>query len=203
MFVNLNGMMSPIARPEQGRYQITITPGNSHLKTKLLQLGMRDGCYWIKQSWSEVPPVIEVCGKKCLKPKWRIKTFPGLLCSTSKINKYNIDYSKTFFNLDDWFEMYSVEKFSFAFGTRFHGNMVAMHSGVPALWITHDSRTRELADFLHLPSAPLETINKIKHVEDLFKYCCYDETIKHYKSLCKNYVDFLEENRIGHLYNIE
>ena len=41
MFVNLNGILPSIGRPTCGKYQITITPGNSYLKTKLLQLGMR------------------------------------------------------------------------------------------------------------------------------------------------------------------
>lgn len=44
MFVNLNGILPSIGRPTCGKYQITITPGNSYLKTKLLQLGMREKC---------------------------------------------------------------------------------------------------------------------------------------------------------------
>ena len=47
--------------------------------------------------------------------------------------------------------------------------MVAMQNGLPTLWVTHDSRTRELTDFLHLPSVPLEMIGKIKHIEKLFE----------------------------------
>ena len=44
MFVNLNGILPSIGRPTCGKYQITITPGNSYLKTKLLQLGMSEKC---------------------------------------------------------------------------------------------------------------------------------------------------------------
>lgn len=82
-------------------------------------------------------------------------------------------------------ELYSQENISFAFGTRFHGNMVAMHNGIPALWVTHDSRTKELTDFLHLPSIPLKIINNTKYVEELFKYCNYDET----KNIIVDYVE--------------
>ena len=42
-----------------------------------------------------------------------------------------------------------------------------------------------------------------KYVEELFEYCNYDETKKHYSGLCRNYIGFLEENGIDHLYNIE
>lgn len=80
--------------------------------------------------------------------------------------------------------------------------MFAMQNGLPTLWVTHDSRTRELTDFLHLPSVPLEMIGKIKHIEKLFECCNYDETVKHYRGLCDNYIGFLEENGIKHLYNI-
>ena len=71
-----------------------------------------------------------------------------------------------------------------------------MYNGVPALWVTYDSRIRELTDFLYLPSVPLEEIGKIKYAEELFELL-YDETIKHYNELCKNYIVFLEENRIN------
>ena len=92
-----------------------------------------------------------LCGKKMLNIKWRLKAFPGLLCSTNKIIDYDDNYSKVYFNLNDWAELYSKENISFAFGTRFHGNMVAMHNGIPALWVTHDSRTKELK-LLIIPS---------------------------------------------------
>lgn len=164
---------------------------------------MREKCYWVKQSWSEMPPVLMLAGKKMLNIKWRLKAFPGLLCSTNKIIDYDNNYSRVYFNLNDWAELYSQENISFAFGTHFHGNMVAMHNGIPALWVTHDSRTKELTDFLHLPSIPLKIINNTKYVEELFKYCNYDETKKHYSRLCRNYIGFLEENGIAHLYNIK
>lgn len=202
MFMNLDGTFPQIADPERGKYQITITPGSSHIKTKLLELGMKEYCYWVKQCWSEIPTFSTIGGKKILNVKWRLKEFPGLLCSTDKILEYNNKYSKIFFDLDEWFKMYSQEKISFAFGTRFHGNMVAMQNGIPTLWVIHDSRTRELTDFLHLPSVPLEMIGKIKHIEELFEYCNYDETVKHYRALCDNYIEFLEENEIKHLYSI-
>ncbi|AXG12798.1 polysaccharide pyruvyl transferase family protein [Intrasporangium calvum] len=41
---------------------------------------------------------------------------------------------------------------SFSYGTRFHANMASVLSGRPALWVTHDSRTRELTKALHLPA---------------------------------------------------
>ena len=112
-----------------------------------------------------------LCGKKMLNIKWRLKAFPGLLCSTNKIIDYDDNYSKVYFNLNDWAELYSKENISFAFGTRFHGNMVAMHNGIPALWVTHDSRTKKLTDFLHLPCVPLEIITITMKLKNIIVDC--------------------------------
>ncbi|GAA5071523.1 polysaccharide pyruvyl transferase family protein [Roseibacterium beibuensis] len=61
-----------------------------------------------------------------------------------------------FYNVPEWLD-FIRGRFDLALGTRFHGNMTAMHGGVPALWVVHDSRTQEFCDHLGLPHAQLST----------------------------------------------
>lgn len=54
----------------------------------------------------------------------------------------------------EWYQ-FNESSVSRTYGTRFHVNMASILSGKPALWLTHDSRTRELVEAMNLPSAPL------------------------------------------------
>lgn len=58
---------------------------------------------------------------------------------------------KSFFtlNLNRWREF--ISQFSLSVGTRFHGNVMAMLSDVPAIFLPCDLRTKELVEFHALP----------------------------------------------------
>ena len=64
---------------------------------------------------------------------------------------YYSKYFRLFRNIDTWLEFYQ-DQVSFSYGSRFHVNMASLLAGVPALWLTHDARTSELVEFMHLPS---------------------------------------------------
>jgi hypothetical protein len=59
-----------------------------------------------------------------------------------------------FTRLVDWRSALSFSDLSI--GSRFHGNLVAMLAGARALFLTMDTRTRELADYFNLPQMRLE-----------------------------------------------
>ncbi|MCC5809413.1 MAG: polysaccharide pyruvyl transferase family protein [Ectothiorhodospiraceae bacterium] len=61
---------------------------------------------------------------------------------------------RTYFSVDQWLEDSAAHDFSV--GLRLHGNMVAWQAGTPALWITHDSRTKELVETMALPNISIE-----------------------------------------------
>lgn len=71
---------------------------------------------------------------------------------------------KIFRDLKPWDE-FNREFVDFTYGTRFHVNMASILSGKPALWLTHDSRTRELADTLCLPNLDLVEASKMTQRE--------------------------------------
>lgn len=56
-----------------------------------------------------------------------------------------------------WYN-FNAESVGFTYGTRFHANMASLLSGVPALWVTHDSRTEELTSVLRVPALTKESV---------------------------------------------
>lgn len=103
---------------------------------------------------------------------------------------------KIFSCMHDWIA--SMREFDFCFGPRFHGNMAAMQAGVPALWIRHDNRTRELIDFLCLPSVTYEEAGDLS-IDCLYDLADYSAFNKIYPSLFNKYRLFLEYNSVSHV----
>lgn len=80
--------------------------------------------------------------------------FSGLLqdeaWNLARLREYMIRRYRLFRDLETWLE-FNRETLDGTVGTRFHVNMASILSGVPAVWIVHDSRTQELCDRLFLP----------------------------------------------------
>ena len=86
--------------------------------------------------------------RRALMPDQDLATFRNVM--STKVRSY--------FSVEQWLE--DSARFDFSVGPRFHGNMVAFQAGTPALWITHDARTRELVATTGLPSMPLDRFLK-------------------------------------------
>lgn len=68
----------------------------------------------------------------------------------SRVESYIHRHTRVFFDTKPWSE--AMKSYGFCFGTRLHGTIMALNSGVPAVLVTHDSRTEELADYAQIPS---------------------------------------------------
>lgn len=102
---------------------------------------------------------------------------------------YVKDRISIFFKYRPWKEV--IEKCEFAFGARFHGNMMAMTSGVPSIWITHDSRTAELCDTLGLPSVTVQEIDSHGfNLQDLIDRADYKQFNLTYQKKCELFDEF-------------
>jgi hypothetical protein len=77
--------------------------------------------------------------------------------------------------------------------------MMALQQQIPALWVTHDSRTIELASFLQLPSISPDEVKKFKNMQQLYELADYSKYNQIYPQLFANYVDFLDKNGIDHV----
>jgi hypothetical protein len=109
--------------------------------------------------------------------------------------QYTAECGRTFFSVSEWFEW--IKGFDFSFGTRFHGNMAALLNGVPAVVITHDSRTRELCEFAAIPHVSVEETASVDP-QSLYDAANYDLFEERYNALARKYVEFLNENGVSH-----
>lgn len=97
---------------------------------------------------------------------------------------------KKFYDPDAWVA-WIKDHYDFAFGTRFHGNMAALQAGVPALWLVHDMRTRELCEHLQLPNMPIEAFDGVKTVQDLRDRCDFGPYLAAFPARLAEFVEYL------------
>lgn len=73
-----------------------------------------------------------------------------------ELTAYLDQYGKVFYDLEQWSAHVQTRKA--VIGSRLHGAILALNSGVPAILIPHDSRTGELAQFARIPTAKLAEV---------------------------------------------
>lgn len=74
--------------------------------------------------------------------------------------------------LDPWLD-FNKEYVRGTVGTRFHVNMASLLAGVPAVWVTHDARTKELTEMLSLPSIDVDDVPG-RSLEEIFELADFD-----------------------------
>ena len=104
--------------------------------------------------------------------------------------------TKWFFDIDEWFNY--MKNVDFSIGTRFHGNMGAIQVGTPALNLVFDTRTRELCEYLNLPSMFLDDFTGKHSIDELYNKANYDLFNQTYSHKYDNYTRFLNKNGLQH-----
>ncbi len=99
---------------------------------------------------------------------------------------------KLFFRFEDWLHFVSGK--SFSIGGRFHGNVVPVLAGVPALFVVFDSRTRELTSFFSLPTIDAADFDPQKPLQYYYELADYSRFNRRYPILLENFIDFCLEN---------
>lgn len=117
--------------------------------------------------------------------KWENLQFLANAYSRESLQQYFTSKLKFFRHIDPWLD-FNRSYVDFTLGTRFHVNMASALSGVPTVWLTHDARTSELVDALHLPSAPLKAVRK-KSIDQLFEEADFDAFIS---AVPRKFADF-------------
>lgn len=96
--------------------------------------------------------------------------------------------------------MNHLRDYDFVFGTRIHGNVMGVLSGVPSFVMAHDSRTLELAEFFQIPHKKMVDIPKEVVASDLFNEANYGPMIDGHKDRFEGYLSFLNKNGLPHTY---
>lgn len=89
--------------------------------------------------------------------------------------RFAAQYGRTFIHLPSWMD--SLRAVDLSIGTRFHGNMLAMQVGRPAVVFVHDTRTRELCVSCGVPFISWKEVEAGATISDVLKRVTFDAAI--------------------------
>lgn len=97
--------------------------------------------------WHEVTPQAILSLATILSPD---QPLPEFLACLAKRDRF-------YLSAPEWIT--ALRDQDFVIGTRLHGAMAGLAAGIPGIIITHDSRTSELAETMHLPRLPMADLS--------------------------------------------
>ena len=93
-----------------------------------------------------------------------------------------------------WDKQIKEGNFSFSYGSRIHGNIIALQNEIPSFVKVIDSRTRELVEFYKIPNSIEIPFNEEKDdLYDLYTMVNYDNFNHNIKIKRENFKQFLEK----------
>ena len=94
------------------------------------------------------------------------------------------DRIKVFFDIPHWRNYLIDEGINFSCGTRIHGNIISILSGIPAVVLVCDTRTRELAEFFEIPMIEYANKNQSKRIDinNLYERIDFDHFNKSFQA---------------------
>jgi hypothetical protein len=150
---------------------------------------------------SEVPDIyISLARTSRTDPMQQIK---DVVCQVYGSQDYNSIFnylnsrSVVFGSMPIWLK--GISSYTFSVGTRIHGTISSLLSGVPSLLLTHDKRTEELAKSLSIPSLPIENLNLDAPFDSSFFFQAYSQCpapFSTYGSYYKKFSQFFDSNNL-------
>lgn len=108
----------------------------------------------------------------------------------------------SFVNTLTWIEY--LQQCTFSIGTRFHGSVAAVLAGVPTILLTHDSRTRELAEYHNIPCVAATDMcvgnDEAKTFLRLIENTDFSLPYKVARKNTRAYIQFLDRNKLPCVY---
>jgi hypothetical protein len=135
-----------------------------------------------------VPEHHEKSLREALAPYMSDEEFRGFVATKMRL----------YYSVDQWME--DSARVDFSIGLRLHGNMAAWQSGTPAIWVYHDSRTRELAETMDLPHLSHLEFLKINSLTELREKVNFDfESYENTRQILRNNLsNVLEAHGVSH-----
>lgn len=99
---------------------------------------------------------------------------------------------QVFFHIEEWLDW--VKAYDFSLGSRFHGNVIAITSGIPALTMVVDSRMQEMTRLFHLPTLPMADFRLDRPLQYYYDLADFDDFNRHYPQRLREFRDFLRVN---------
>jgi hypothetical protein len=105
---------------------------------------------------------------------------------------FRADRVRYFTNYRLWRE--HLASMDFVYGARMHGLTPAIQSGVPAAFIVHDARVREMVEWFRLPGTAERDLRSPFRARDLYERCDYRPALAAYPSRYRAFLAFLAGN---------
>jgi len=103
---------------------------------------------------------------------------------------------RVYFDVSKWAS--SLDMYDYVLGTRLHGTIMALNSGVPAVLVHHDSRTRELCEFAAIPSVSDDSLQtNRRYIERLFARADWSRYYEMRERNLTTYMNFLSINGLS------
>lgn len=113
----------------------------------------------------------------------------GASCPLSYLEKtlYSEHRLRFFSSIPEWKADLATR--DFFIGTRVHGSIVALNSGVPSVVMNGDSRAREMCEYLNIPYHP--ELGRKSDPQVIYERCDYEKMNREYGQKWATYRDFL------------
>ncbi|MDK2808204.1 MAG: hypothetical protein PWP24_939 [Clostridiales bacterium] len=112
---------------------------------------------------------------------------------------YQNNRVRSFVNVESWLGFLSEMEFSF--GSRIHGNIAAILSGIPCYIFAYDNRITELAAYHQIPYMDASRINKKTNILDIYEKTDFSCIHKGQEERFFHFLDFLNQNQLEHIYD--
>jgi hypothetical protein len=111
----------------------------------------------------------------------------------ANLEAFILKRTHVFFDPAPWTAM--LQDYGQVFGTRLHATIMALNSGIPAVLIHHDSRTREICEFAAIPHFPAKNFAlSSANIRKLSKAANYKAYLNARYDNAKLYFEFLSAN---------
>ncbi len=109
--------------------------------------------------------------------------------------KSYLEKKKVYYDAEEWKRMFASRQF--AMGMNFHNNVLAVQSGVPALFLNYETSGREMCRFFGLPHIEIAQFRMDEPVEVYYEMADYTEFEKGIKKKQAQFLDFLDKNGVA------
>lgn len=161
------------------------------IENVVLQLGIQNGAGFVAQD--EMDELSLACKGVPLPPQ-----VPQYFSSipAGEVEAYFRDHTRWFADVGSWSAY--VRDLDLSIGTRFHGNLISLINGVPALMVVHDSRTMEMCTLMNIPSLHVSTARSqaldVEGLQTLLANLSFSAFEQSYRVLYRRYAGFLRSN---------
>lgn len=132
-------------------------------------------------------------------PKNFVKKIPKRFPVDLSSPVYQEDHARVFFNVKAWLDF--LKQRDFSFGSRIHGNIAGVLSGIPVYVFVSDQRILELVEYHNIPHSMISEINQDTSIFDVYEKADFRQIRKGHEERFLHYLDFLKKNNLETIYD--